>query len=472
MSTGAACERCAELRVGRRQRRARGAEQVRAELPDADFQARRLAVEQRLREVVTADLARDERRRWQAAAAEAARTAAGRRALAEAEAAEQARWAWPCRRCGVPEAGGLCGVCRARDETEMLLRQAVAAVVAGCGGAYGPGQAAVLADEAEAVMRAGIRQARARARADGATEVVAAVAGRLAAELLLREQRTAALRNLAHGPEAEAEAEQARAMQLHRRHLHPSPAAAKETAETAAREARQRVAEHLLTTRAKAWLAARTPAPAEESAPYGRAAVCAAGAARARAALTRFSAAPGASLGRRRRAAGWMSLRPPRAVRDCRDMTDAADLLKGDAHRAEAHSNGAGLTSRLQALPYDEPESDRRGGDPRMGDISINSHVVRATGSDMSALSREVARKLNNSLEESQATGVADSVWGWECAQHLYSCAQTWEEHMVGLAKKMGELGERLQESAGSYDAQDEEAASRLRHGLNDLGKA
>ncbi|MEN2424387.1 type VII secretion target (plasmid) [Streptomyces rimosus] len=107
-----------------------------------------------------------------------------------------------------------------------------------------------------------------------------------------------------------------------------------------------------------------------------------------------------------------------------------------------------------------------------MGNISINSHAVRATGSDMSALSREVARKLNNSLEESQATGVADSVWGWECAQHLYSCAQTWEEHMVGLAKKMGELGERLQESAGSYDAQDEEAASRLRHGLNDLGKA
>ncbi|MEU4199108.1 type VII secretion target [Streptomyces sp. NPDC045470] len=106
-----------------------------------------------------------------------------------------------------------------------------------------------------------------------------------------------------------------------------------------------------------------------------------------------------------------------------------------------------------------------------MGDISINSHAVRSTGSDMSALSRETVRKLNNSLEESQATGSADSVWGWECAEHLYSCALTWEEHMVGLAKKMGELGERLQDSAGSYDAQDQEAASRLRHGLNDLGK-
>lgn len=105
-----------------------------------------------------------------------------------------------------------------------------------------------------------------------------------------------------------------------------------------------------------------------------------------------------------------------------------------------------------------------------MGDISINSHAVRATGSNMSALSRETVRKLNNSLEESQATGSADSVWGWECAQHLYSCALTWE-HMAGLAKKMGELGERLHESTGSYDAQDEEAASRLRHGLNDLGK-
>ncbi|OKI06069.1 hypothetical protein A6A06_38485 [Streptomyces sp. CB02923] len=107
-----------------------------------------------------------------------------------------------------------------------------------------------------------------------------------------------------------------------------------------------------------------------------------------------------------------------------------------------------------------------------MGDISINSHAVRATGGDVSALSREAARKLNNSLEVSQTTGVADSVWGWECAERLYSCALTWEEHMADLAKRMGELGERLQESAGSYDAQDQEAASRLRHGLNDLGKA
>ncbi|OKI01217.1 hypothetical protein A6A06_20620 [Streptomyces sp. CB02923] len=107
-----------------------------------------------------------------------------------------------------------------------------------------------------------------------------------------------------------------------------------------------------------------------------------------------------------------------------------------------------------------------------MGDIAINSHAVRATGSDMTVLSREVAGKLNNSLEESQTAALSHSPWGWECADHLYSCAVTWEEHMVGLAKKMGELGERLQESAGSYTAQDDEAATRLRHGLNDLGKA
>ncbi|MFI9230886.1 hypothetical protein [Streptomyces rimosus] len=56
MTTGAACERCVELRADRRRRHARVADQVRAELPDADPLACRQAVEHRLREAVTADL--------------------------------------------------------------------------------------------------------------------------------------------------------------------------------------------------------------------------------------------------------------------------------------------------------------------------------------------------------------------------------------------------------------------------------
>ncbi|WP_185836983.1 hypothetical protein [Streptomyces sp. WAC 06783] len=56
MLTGAACERCAELRADRRRRCARDVGQVRAELPDADSLACRQAVEHRLHEAATADL--------------------------------------------------------------------------------------------------------------------------------------------------------------------------------------------------------------------------------------------------------------------------------------------------------------------------------------------------------------------------------------------------------------------------------
>ncbi|MEU7598615.1 hypothetical protein AB0B79_37215 [Streptomyces sp. NPDC039022] len=87
MPTGAACERCVDLLTDRRRRRARVTGQVRTELPDADSEIRRQAVEGRLRDVVTADLARDEQRRRQAAEAEAARAAAAQRARDEAEAA-------------------------------------------------------------------------------------------------------------------------------------------------------------------------------------------------------------------------------------------------------------------------------------------------------------------------------------------------------------------------------------------------
>ncbi|MEF3117558.1 hypothetical protein [Streptomyces chrestomyceticus] len=285
MPTGTACERCVELRAERRRRRACVAERVRAELPDADFQARRQAVEQRLREVVAADLVRDEERRRQAAEAEAVRTAAAQRARAEAAAAEQARRARPCRQCGAPEAGGLCGVCRAQEEIEVLLRQAVATVVAGCGHPADSSAAAALAASTEAAMRARIQRACDQIRSDGGNEVSAAVAGRLAAASLLHERCQSALQALGRSPEAKAEAGQARAAQGRRRHLYPTAQAAEQAAAAAGREARQRTAEHLLTARSTAWLAARTPAPTEHPAPQGRGAVYAAGAAKARAAM-------------------------------------------------------------------------------------------------------------------------------------------------------------------------------------------
>ncbi|MFF3275915.1 hypothetical protein ACFYWU_33990 [Streptomyces chrestomyceticus] len=210
---------------------------------------------------------------------------AAQRARAEAEFAEQACQARPCRQCGVPDAGGWCGVCRAEEETETLIRQVVATVVAGCGHPVDSGAAAALAADAEAAMRAHLQRACDQIRSDGGNEVSAAVAGRLAAESLLHERRQSALRTLGHGPEAVAEAGQARAAQWRRRHLHPTAEAAEQAAEAAAREARQRTAAHLLAARSSTWLAAQAPAPAEDPGPRGRAAVYATGAAKARAAM-------------------------------------------------------------------------------------------------------------------------------------------------------------------------------------------
>ncbi len=51
------------------------------------------------------------------------------------------------------------------------------------------------------------------------------------------------------------------------------------------------------------------------------------------------------------------------------------------------------------------------------------------------------------------------------------SARSPWVDHMVGLAKKMGDLGERLQDSADGYDAADQEAVSRLRAAMSDLGR-
>ncbi|MFH8753690.1 hypothetical protein ACH4GK_38090 [Streptomyces rimosus] len=97
-------------------------------------------------------------------------------------------------------------VCRAREEAEVLLRQAVAAVVADCGRPVLSGAAVALAVDAEAAIRARIRHVCDQIRQDGGNEVSAAVAGRLTAESLLHERHRSALRALGRGPAAKAEA--------------------------------------------------------------------------------------------------------------------------------------------------------------------------------------------------------------------------------------------------------------------------
>ncbi|MEU7188679.1 hypothetical protein [Streptomyces sp. NPDC045369] len=131
-------------------------------------------------------------------------------------------------------------------------------------------------------------------------------------------------------PEAEAETGQAWAAQLRRRHLHPSSEAAEQAAATAAREARLRVAEHLLGARSRAWLAAQAPQPAGEPGEPDREA--AANVARALAAL----ALPVSAV----RNSG--KHRPERSPRRSRA------LMRGERAQAQ-DAAGAQETARLRA---------------------------------------------------------------------------------------------------------------------------
>ncbi|MFI5757967.1 hypothetical protein [Streptomyces sp. NPDC051569] len=106
-----------------------------------------------------------------------------------------------------------------------------------------------------------------------------------------------------------------------------------------------------------------------------------------------------------------------------------------------------------------------------MGDIRINSAGVRGAATDTEALSRQVAKRLANALDGSGDVFGAHYGNGWTSPAHLKVCAEKWEDHIVALARQMGDLSRKLNESADSYDATDAEADARLRTGLNDLGK-
>ncbi|GGZ39301.1 type VII secretion target [Streptomyces poonensis] len=107
-----------------------------------------------------------------------------------------------------------------------------------------------------------------------------------------------------------------------------------------------------------------------------------------------------------------------------------------------------------------------------MGNIDIDTARVRAAADDTQSLSRAVMKRLSHSLDTSDDVYGSHYGNGWESPVQLKVCAEKWEEHMVSLARSMGELSEQLRSSADGYDSADAEAESRLRAGLNDLGRA
>ncbi|MCH6159651.1 WXG100 family type VII secretion target [Streptomyces marispadix] len=106
-----------------------------------------------------------------------------------------------------------------------------------------------------------------------------------------------------------------------------------------------------------------------------------------------------------------------------------------------------------------------------MGNIHIDSAGVRGAAADTEALSRQVSKRLDHALDDSEGVHSSHYGNGWTSPAQLKACAEKWENHMVGLAKRMGDLSRRLKESADGYDRADAEADSRLNAGLRDLGQ-
>lgn len=107
-----------------------------------------------------------------------------------------------------------------------------------------------------------------------------------------------------------------------------------------------------------------------------------------------------------------------------------------------------------------------------MGDIDVNTARLRSAAADTESLAQQVMKRLGHSLDASEELYGSHYGNGWESPLRISICARNWEDHMISLAKRMGELSQKLRESADGYDAADAEAESRLRAGLGDLGRA
>lgn len=188
------------------------------------------------------------------------------------------RRARPCQRCGAPEAGGLCGVCLVRDETEGLRGRRsprswpAAAVRWTPARRWPPTPRPRYAPASSAPATGSVRTTGTRCSPWSwvgwpPDPSCADAVGR-------RCERSAVPRRTG------AEAGLGRAVAPPS--LAPTAGAVEQAADAAAREARERTAEHLLAACSSAWLAAQSLAPVGEPGPQGWAAAYATGAAKAR----------------------------------------------------------------------------------------------------------------------------------------------------------------------------------------------
>ncbi|MFM9452418.1 hypothetical protein [Streptomyces europaeiscabiei] len=250
MDTGGGCEACGMLHVDRRALRQRAAAQVAARLG--------VSVSDRLPRAAFEEALRQEwqRQGWHRLAqheqdveGRRAREAAQAARRAKLEAAEAARRELPCAGCGRERAAGLCGICADGRVVEESVGEAAEISVAAWAHDLDAERRLLVARQTELQVRAEVEESARQGRAEGAFEETVSLMGKLAAELALAGVRRRALGHLAWTDEARAEAESAYAAQMRRRHLFNSRADAEEAAQEAGRAARWRTAEYLLRTR-------------------------------------------------------------------------------------------------------------------------------------------------------------------------------------------------------------------------------
>ncbi|QNS09143.1 hypothetical protein [Streptomyces xanthii] len=148
---------------------------------------------------------------------------------------------------------------------------------------------------------------------------------------------------------------------------------------------------------------------------------------------------------------------------------DEWEELKAAA--AERHRNGqAGPAAPPAQMRLNQLAPDGGGGG--RPDIDIKTKGVHGAANDTETLSRNAMTRLNHSLDGSDDVYAYHMFNGWTSSVQLKVCALNWEEHMVSLAKQLGDLSAKLRDSANGFDGADAEAERRLNAAVRDLGKA
>jgi hypothetical protein len=102
--------------------------------------------------------------------------------------------------------------------------------------------------------------------------------------------------------------------------------------------------------------------------------------------------------------------------------------------------------------------------------INIRPDPIIAAGNTMTELSEVVTSTVTEDLAPNRTA--ATSHPGWESSAALVQATQVWENKIGNLAFQLGQLGDRLEESANSYVQTEAEALRRIQEVFSLLGSS